>query len=81
VKNKKKEIVSNTLLKLNDKSVLALIPNKRKNNELPENQTMPEIPDNLKSKVDAFKMISQPTQRNVTNPLIPIKGRQSFIKK
>ncbi len=81
VKNKKKESIPNTsFLKINEKSILSLIPNKRKHNELPENETMPEIPENLKPKTDAFKMISNRSP-NMANPLLAIKGKQSFIKK
>jgi hypothetical protein len=81
VKNKKKESIPNSsIFKLNEKSILSLIPNKRKHNELPENETMPEMPENLKPKMDAFKMISNRSS-NMANPLLALKGKQSFIKK
>jgi hypothetical protein len=81
-KVKNKNTSNNTFLKSYDKSVLSLIPsNKRKNNELPENETMPDLPESVKPKIDAFKMMTSNRSSNMINPLIPIKGKQSFLKK
>ncbi len=72
-------------MKVNDKSVLSLIPTqKRKYNDLVPMETQSELqPEPQKQpKMNAFQAITGNKPSNIiNNPLTMMKGRQSFIKK